>query len=626
MPEHCLLERNPPRVDATLYRIKSAGRTRKGGRRQTNCDYICNFEFTVRDAEHGFYAVADGSLSSAGGERASEVAIQTLSSAVKASPSGENALDALISSANKALIRERDGMKSGDSFVSSLVCGYLENGTLHVAAAGNGAAYLIQNRRIQRLTENQAVAGLDDPGLNVEHASKGLLGLNDGSCFFSRTDVRLNSGDSVVFCSDGIAERLDSVAILETVVSAESPEQAAAALLDKAAERGAADDTSVVVVTASGSEQTPARFVKSISYPPSLLAAKLLVSMLLLAGLAAMIHFFQIGNTLDPGPRRARQAASQGAAAPAIESAPDGAWSPRVLPDGASTEKPVLFITSDPPGASVTIDGEKIEQPTPVRVSVDQAQEAVIEFSLPGYLTKRTTATVKQDGETQISATLQPVPDLLGGFEIRCAPACDDLLIDGAPAEGVKRPFRTARVNAPAGQHTLEAVNGVNTRSRTASVEENKLTTVEFVFGEQSAAPAMPAIAQPAPQASSPGAPRQSRAPAAQPAPKARVEVVTPSASAGGPVSKTGPTARNTADSPAYVTVEATSAQGAVPGCRVMFFQGGRLAATGSSGSPIKLEPGSYQLKVSRDGFAPYETQKYIASGSQSLTVFISGK
>ena len=88
MPEHCLLERNPPRVDATLYRIKSAGRTRKGARRQTNCDYICNFEFTARDAEHGFYAVADGSLSTAGGERASEVAIQTLSSAVKASPSG----------------------------------------------------------------------------------------------------------------------------------------------------------------------------------------------------------------------------------------------------------------------------------------------------------------------------------------------------------------------------------------------------------------------------------------------------------------------------------------------------------------------------------------------------------
>jgi protein phosphatase len=613
-------------VEATLFHIKSAGRTRKGVRRDTNCDYICNFEFTVRDAEHGFYAVADGSMSTRNGERASEVAVQTLCSAIKATPESAGSLDALITNANKALVRERNGFGPDDSFVSSLVCGCLENGTLHVAVAGNGAAYIIQNKRIQRLTENQKVSTLDDPGLNREHASKGLLGLNDGACFFSKTDVRLLSGDSVVFCSDGLAERLDSVAILEIVASTETPEQTAAALLDKAAERGAADDTSVVVVRATRPRETQTRFINGISYPTSVRAAKYLITLALLATLAAMIHFFHIGAKLEPP----SPSATNGKAAsvniftkqPNKIIAPP-AWTPEVLPQGAVTDKAVLFINSTPPGATVTIDGNEISQATPVRVTVEAKHESVIEFSMAGYLTKRTRAIVQEQGvEETVSATLQPVPDRMGGLEIKCAPACDDLLIDGAPAGGIARPFRSARINSSAGQHTLDAVHGISTRSRTVSIAENELSEVEFLFGDGAAA--APAAA-PAPNNATP-APAPKPVPKQAPKPKAtpKIEVVKPSS--GGAVSKTQPTAQTSADNPAYVTVQATAAGGAIPGCRVMFFQGGRLAATGTSGAPVKIEPGSYLVKVSRDGFTTYEMQKYIGAGSQTLTVFLSSR
>ena len=102
------------------------------------------------------------------------------------------------------------------------------------------------------------------------------------------------------------------------------------------------------------------------------------------------------------------------------------------------------------------------------------------------------------------------------------------------------------------------------------------------------------------------------------------MEVVKPSAGSGA-LQKAKPSngLPVDADRPSYVTVAASSARGDVSGCRIMFFQGGRLSATGTSGAAIKLDPGSYLVQISRDGYKTFAEQKYLNSGSQTITVFL---
>lgn len=606
-------------LEATLYHIKSAGRTRKGDRSDTNRDYICNFEFTLQDGEHGFYAVADGSLSSKLGERASEVTVQTLAAAIRTSSPDTVALEALITNANQALFRARNGLTPEDSFVSSLVCGYLKSGTLHVAAAGNGAAYIIQNNRIQRLTESQKITALDDPGLDLGNASKGLLGLNGEKCYFRKSEARLLSGDTVVFCSDGLAERLDSVAILEIALAAVNPERVAAALLDKAAERGATDDTSVVVVSASRPETRQTRFIKGINYPSTVKAAKLCISLGLLVLLAAIIHFFHVGDTLAPvSPKGANSGAR---ITGPISIAEKNNFDARNTSQAGLTLP--LEIQSTPPGARVLVDGMEIPGVTPLHFQVSPSREITLEFRMEGYLNKMTHVTIPETGPLDaVSVTLQPVPGQMGGVQVTCSPACDDLFVDGQPAMGIVRPFSNTRINLPSGMHSLDAVRKGSSRNRQISISGNELVTANFVFNGGSAN-AMPAPANTRSAASGTGSreitPRRVTTPG--------VEVVKPSsggAAAGGTLQKAKPAgADGGQDRPSYVTVKITSPQGELPGCRVMFFQGDRLAATGSSGTAVKLDPGSYMMIISRDGYTSQATQKYFGSGSQNVTVFM---
>lgn len=59
----------------------------------------------------------------------------------------------------------------------------------------------------------------------------------------------LQTGDWYLICSDGLTDMLDPGAIVETILNAESPAQAAQRLVDAALERGGRDNITVIVCT-----------------------------------------------------------------------------------------------------------------------------------------------------------------------------------------------------------------------------------------------------------------------------------------------------------------------------------------------------------------------------------------
>ncbi|MDO8586308.1 MAG: Stp1/IreP family PP2C-type Ser/Thr phosphatase [Armatimonadota bacterium] len=241
--------------------IKMGARTDLGRVRENNEDKFDFFEPEDEEtltARGSFYTVADGMGGHAAGQIASEMALRSIVESYYADLLGDpdEALTRSVQQANSLIydtaraIVERSGM--GTTLTGAVVRG----DELHVIQVGDSRAYLVRDGAIRQITHDHSWVSeqVRLGALTEEEAQsspfRNVITRSLGAAPGVEPDIyteRLQKGDIIVLCSDGLSGNVSDEEILRTVDGV-SPSLAARRLVDLANERGGSDNITVLVL------------------------------------------------------------------------------------------------------------------------------------------------------------------------------------------------------------------------------------------------------------------------------------------------------------------------------------------------------------------------------------------
>jgi protein phosphatase len=248
--------------------LEAYGQTDVGRRRKLNED-----NFLVAP-EPNLYAVCDGMGGHNAGEVASKMAIETLQAFIEKShrekeitwPYGldvnlsfdGNRLKTAIKLANKKVFRAADNREDYTGMGTTVVAGLVSENVLTVGSAGDSRCYLLRKAELHQLTRDDSwvSAALGEGILNSDeierHPLRNVITKAVGAKDSIELDVvekKLETGDVVLICSDGLHAMLSDADILAALTPfPEGLEEAAGRLIDAANEAGGKDNVSVVLL------------------------------------------------------------------------------------------------------------------------------------------------------------------------------------------------------------------------------------------------------------------------------------------------------------------------------------------------------------------------------------------
>jgi PPM family protein phosphatase len=277
-----------PECASTLHplQVRSHGRTDRGRVRETNED-----QFLVADLTHALQArqssldepevrysrpegylflVADGVGGSAGGERASALAVDTVESFVLNTLNWCARLEAddgnhvlaefqrALVLADAKLIQEANNQPELHGMATTLTLAYAVNRELFIAHVGDSRCYLLRNRLLYRLTTDHtlvdemvrhgALKPEDVAHHRLRHVVTNVVGGNDKGVKVELHKLALESADRLLLCSDGLTEMVPDGEILKILLAEEDSVVASDRLVENANEAGGKDNVTVVVV------------------------------------------------------------------------------------------------------------------------------------------------------------------------------------------------------------------------------------------------------------------------------------------------------------------------------------------------------------------------------------------
>ena len=236
-----------------------------GPARDNNEDYLAFFqsEETRDAAEEGrpaysIAALADGVGGHGHGEDASRMAVETaLKKFHEAKP--ETAANEIIwqmfNSANQAVYDA--GLQSGekDRMATTLTISIFCNDDVNIGHVGDCRAYVVQQGRIRRITNDHSYVAMQlKLGLLSEQEAmvsqlKSLLTRSIGHDLTIQVDyfnVKVNGGDYLIQCTDGLYSHVTESEMLDIVTSV-PPDEACRQMIALAEERKTEDNLSVQV-------------------------------------------------------------------------------------------------------------------------------------------------------------------------------------------------------------------------------------------------------------------------------------------------------------------------------------------------------------------------------------------
>lgn len=274
------------RTDSTLVQVDLAGLSHPGKVRPNNEDHflIVRFDRSMRtlltnlppgdipdqsgETAYGMLVV-DGMGGEAAGEVASRTAVSILIDLVLRTPDWILSLDPRwlprvhqrmeqrfqqVQDALTGQARE-DPSLAGMGTTMTLTCSL--GAKLLLAHAGDSRAYLFRQDRLHRLTCDHTVAqSLADVGAirpeevathPLRHVLTNVLGAREGRVRVESRDLRLEDGDQILLCTDGLTDPVPDATIREVLRQAGTSQDACAALLDLALESGGKDNITVVL-------------------------------------------------------------------------------------------------------------------------------------------------------------------------------------------------------------------------------------------------------------------------------------------------------------------------------------------------------------------------------------------
>jgi protein phosphatase len=252
--------------------LESFGATDIGLRRQINQDCI------FLDDEIGLYVVADGMGGHSAGEVASKLAVDIVHAFVvqnRVSDQGAwpfgldaglssngNCLRTAIMLANLRIWEQSEINTDLSGMGTTIVAALAEDGVLTVASAGDSRAYRIRGQGIQQITTDDSwvQAALDKGVLSRDqvrdHVMRNVITKAVGTSEDIEPRVveeRLQTGDTVLFCSDGLHGMVSDAEILGIILAAGSDiRKAVADLISAANGRGGKDNITVLLLRQAG--------------------------------------------------------------------------------------------------------------------------------------------------------------------------------------------------------------------------------------------------------------------------------------------------------------------------------------------------------------------------------------
>lgn len=269
----------PWKMDRVTYSINAAGCTDRGHRRTENQDCIlCE---TSDDTATGIFAVADGMGGQSSGEIASAITIATLREHLlplvqggPVSAEGEERaagdeqvplnerVSVAIAHCNERILTHAAAHPETKGLGSTLTLAFIRGSLAIIGNIGDSRTYRVRNGAIERLTNDHslvahlAAIGQIAPDEVYTHPHRSYIYRALGAESTVQPDIimeRLQSGDTLVLCSDGLWEMVRDEGIHDAVTEAESAGHAASRLVDMANGNGGEDNISVIVVKVQGS-------------------------------------------------------------------------------------------------------------------------------------------------------------------------------------------------------------------------------------------------------------------------------------------------------------------------------------------------------------------------------------
>jgi protein phosphatase len=249
--------------------LEAFGKTDVGRRRKLNED---NF---LIDRDTNMYAVCDGMGGHNAGEIASKMAIETLHAFIAKSHGEEkditwpyglepqlsfeaNRLKTAIKLANKRVFKAADNREDYTGMGTTLVAALVNDSTLSVGSAGDSRCYLVRGGELTQLTRDDSwvsaawAEGILSHDEIDRHPLRNVITKAVGakeSIEIETTEQKLEAGDLVLLCSDGLHAMITDDEILRLLhPMPASLEKAAGALIDAANEAGGKDNVSVVLL------------------------------------------------------------------------------------------------------------------------------------------------------------------------------------------------------------------------------------------------------------------------------------------------------------------------------------------------------------------------------------------
>ena len=249
--------------------IEAFGKTDVGRRRKLNEDNL------LIDRDTNLYAVADGMGGHNAGEVASKLAIETLHAFITKSQGEEkditwpyglephlsfeaNRLKTAIKLANKRVFKAADNREDYTGMGTTLVAALVNDGTLTVGSAGDSRCYMVRAGKIKQLTRDDSwvsaawAEGILSSDEIDRHPLRNVItkavGAKD-NIELETSEHKLEGGDVVLLCSDGLHAMIADEAILKLLHPLPgSLEKTAEVLIEAANEAGGKDNVSVVLL------------------------------------------------------------------------------------------------------------------------------------------------------------------------------------------------------------------------------------------------------------------------------------------------------------------------------------------------------------------------------------------
>jgi serine/threonine protein phosphatase PrpC len=201
------------------------------------------------------YIVADGMGGHLGGEVASSIALETVSSAF--AENGAEGLADAVRRANTAVFERSSSDPEVAGMGTTITVAVQVGARLRLAHVGDSRAYLFRAGRLQQYTDDHTLVGemVRDGSLTEQqartHPRRSILSRALGTgpdIVVDELEIELGDGDRLLLCSDGLNAMIDDAAIGDILAAQSEPQVVADALVAAAKRAGGSDNITVIVV------------------------------------------------------------------------------------------------------------------------------------------------------------------------------------------------------------------------------------------------------------------------------------------------------------------------------------------------------------------------------------------